>query len=87
MIKFLILFGVGYLAYRALKSWMTESSSLQKTFANKSAGEIEDVMIKDPFCEVYFPKRTGVHLKFQGEDLFFCSTECRDKFLTSRSEN
>ena len=87
MIKFLIIFGVGYFAYRLLKSWMTENSSLPKTDANKSAAEIEDVMIKDPFCEVYFPKRTGVHLKFQGEDLFFCSTECKDKFVASCSEN
>ena len=87
MIKFLVIFGVVYFAYRALKSWLTENSSLPNTGADKSAGEIEDVMIKDPFCEVYFPKRTGVHLKFQGEDLFFCSTECKDKFVASRSGN
>ncbi|RLC13066.1 MAG: hypothetical protein DRI57_16995 [Deltaproteobacteria bacterium] len=41
-------------------------------------------MIKDPVCEVYFPKRDGVHLSVDGQDVYFCSEECRDKFMESR---
>jgi YHS domain-containing protein len=52
----------------------------------KTAGEIEDDLVKDPFCEVYFSKRDGVHLKVDGEDLHFCSPECRDKFIASHSK-
>jgi len=58
----------------------------QRSIFEKSAGEIDDVMIKDPFCEMYFPKRDGVHQKLDGEDLYFCSAECRDKYMASRSE-
>ncbi|MBU1163547.1 MAG: hypothetical protein KKA75_05285 [Proteobacteria bacterium] len=43
-------------------------------------------MIKDPFCETYFPKRNGVHLLVDGKDLYFCSTECRDKFIASQQK-
>jgi uncharacterized protein len=39
------------------------------------------VMIQDPACGVYFPLREGIHLKHQGKDLYFCSPECKDKFL------
>ncbi|MBW1728928.1 MAG: hypothetical protein JRI63_11780 [Deltaproteobacteria bacterium] len=53
---------------------------------NKTAGEIDDVMIKDPFCEIYFPKKDGVHLRINGKDLYFCSKECRDKFLEKYSK-
>ena len=50
-----------------------------------SAGQIDDIMVKDPFCETYFPKRDGVHLKLGGKDLYFCSTDCRDQYLVEHS--
>jgi hypothetical protein len=52
----------------------------------RQAGRIDDVMIKDPQCGVYFPRRDGIVLKSGGDDLLFCSPECRDKYLAARSE-
>ncbi len=86
MLKLLIFIGVIYLLYRGLKSWMLPDAANRKAVFDKAAGKIDDIMIKDPFCEVYFPKRNGVHLRFNEEDLYFCSTECRDKFLKSHSK-
>ncbi len=86
MIRLIILFVIGYFAYRAIRSWMHPNTFRKKTVAGKAAGEIDDIMVKDPFCEVYFPKRNGVHLEVDGKDLYFCSTKCRDKFIASRSE-
>ena len=85
--RLLILLVVIYLGYRALKSWMLPGQPSQRPVSGKAAGEIDDEMVKDPYCEVYFPKRNGVHLKVDGNDLYFCSTECRDKFIESRSES
>ena len=84
--RLLIIIGVAYLAYRALKSWMLQNVSTEKTVTGETTGEIDDVMVKDPFCQVYFPKRNGVHLKADGEDLYFCSKECRDRFIEVRNE-
>jgi YHS domain-containing protein len=42
-------------------------------------------MVKDPQCEVFFPKNEAVRARIGGRDLFFCSTECRDKFLENQS--
>jgi len=84
--RLLIFLGLIYLCYRILKSWMLPSASTSKTFAGQAAGEIDDVMIKDPVCEVYFPQRDGVHLKTDGQDLYFCSLECRDTFIDMRSK-
>ena len=64
---------------------MLQGRPSQNTVSNKTAGEIADVMIKDPFCEIYFPKKDGVHLRFEGKDLYFCSKECRDKFVEKYS--
>ena len=87
MIRFIILAVVAYVFYRALKSWMFPAPGDSKTVADQNIGKIDDVMIKDPFCEVYFPKRNGVHLEFGGQDLYFCSAECKDKYITAQSEN
>ena len=86
MIRFVILAIVGYVAYRALKSWMFPNASSSESVAGRNVGEIDDIMIKDPYCEAYFPKKDAVHLKFDGKDMQFCSTQCRDKFLADHSE-
>ena len=85
MIRFIILAVVGYVAYRALKRWVFQDPSAESV-TGKKAGEIDDVMIKDPYCEAYFPKRNAVTLKFNGKDLHFCSSQCKDKFLASQTE-
>jgi YHS domain-containing protein len=65
---------------------MLQNRSSQKHVFDKTAAEIDDVMIKDPFCNVYFPKRDGVRLNLDGKDLYFCSAECRDKFMAAHSK-
>ena len=84
MIRIIIFIVAGYLLYRAVKSWMLPTSS-KRSVSRKNTTEIDDVMIKDPFCESYFPKRNGVHLNFDGKDLYFCSSKCRDEFAAGHS--
>lgn len=84
MIRFLILLGIGYFGYKLARNWI--SGNLSKTVTTREAGQIDDIMVKDPYCQVYFPKRDGFHVKVDGEDLYFCSEECRDNFLASRAE-
>lgn len=87
MIRFIILAVVGYVFYRALKSWMFPNPDTSKTVADKNIGQIDDVMIKDPYCEAYFPKRNAVHLNHAGQDLYFCSAECKNKYIAAQSGN
>jgi len=87
MIRFLAFLGALYLGYKGFKIWlMYQIDSARKFQEQKSGDKIEDILVKDPFCEVYFPKREGVHLSVSGQDLYFCSTECRDKFIESRNK-
>ncbi|MGB5158016.1 hypothetical protein [Desulfobacterium sp. N47] len=53
--------------------------------ADTKADTVDDVMVKDPVCEVYFPRHDGIHLNFGGKDMYFCSPECRDKFVKLNS--
>jgi len=87
MIRVILIFVLGYVCYRALKSWLQPIEKTSRRAAGRSAGQVDDVMIKDPFCEAYFPKRNAVHLNLDGKDLHFCSVECKDKYLATLSEN
>lgn len=85
--RLLIFIAIIYILYRALKSWLIKNGPASDSqLTGKAAGEIDDIMVKDPYCEVYFPKRKGLHLKVDGENLYFCSPKCRDKFIESRSD-
>lgn len=79
--RLLILAGLFYLLYHVLKKWMVAGHlSAREGAFPKSAGEIDDLMVKDPYCETYFPKKDGYHLKVDGKDLYFCSSECRERY-------
>jgi YHS domain-containing protein len=65
---------------------MLQGGSPKKTVYNTTAAQMDDVMIQDPFCEIYFPKKDGVHLRINGKDLYFCSEDCRDKYLEIHSK-
>jgi YHS domain-containing protein len=86
MIRIIILAVVGYVFYRALKTWMFPTATTSKPVGDQNIGKIDDVMIKDPFCEVYFPKRNAVHLNLGGKDLYFCSVKCRDQYVQDQSD-
>ncbi len=74
-----------YFIWRAVKSWMTPSIPPMSSDAGRPVGDIDDVMVQDPYCKVYFPQRNGYYLNDNGNDVYFCSPECRDKFVASQS--
>ena len=82
MIRLIVIAALVYFLYRALKSWIFKNvPPIDQGERKTPAGQIDDVMVKDPFCEAYFPKRKGVPLKKDGQLLLFCSQECRDKYI------
>ena len=84
--KLLVLLVVGYFCYRALKNWVMPASPTRENVSSNIAGEIDDVMIQDPICGVYFPKRNGVSLQVKGEEYYFCSQECKTEFIHTHKE-
>ncbi|NIW94249.1 MAG: hypothetical protein GWN20_15540 [Phycisphaerae bacterium] len=58
----------------------------KKNVSSRANGQIDDVMVKDPFCETYFPRRNAVRLKMNGNVYYFCSKDCRDKYIAQHSD-
>ena len=48
---------------------------------------VDDVMVKDPFCEVYLPRRKGIKDVIEGKTYYFCSIACRDRSLKAMKDS
>ncbi len=84
MIRFIILALVAYVFYRALKNWITGGGTGGGR-KQATGGEADNVLIQDPVCNTYFAQRDGVHLRHEGQDLYFCSPRCRERYLLDQA--
>ncbi len=85
MIRLIILGALAYFGFKAVKRlFLSGTVSRWEDNRGDAVSKVDDIMVKDPYCQSYFPKRNGIRLHFNGEDLFFCSPECRDHFLEDK---
>jgi uncharacterized protein len=42
-------------------------------------------MVRDPVCHLYLPRTEAIRRKVRGQEHYFCSPGCLDKFLAIRS--
>lgn len=45
---------------------------------------ISGVMVKDESCQTYLPRSEALREVVDGREYFFCSKDCRQKFLEER---
>jgi YHS domain-containing protein len=43
-------------------------------------------MVKDPVCGMYMDSRLAVRIEDRKESYYFCSEECKDKYLSKSTE-
>jgi uncharacterized protein len=77
LIRFIIFLALGYVIYRIVKTVV----SSPKQVGSKRKDGVIDEMVQDPFCQTYVPRRDARRKVIQGKEYFFCSEECRDKYL------
>ncbi len=83
--RLIIIVAILYFAYLALKVWIRRNM-IGPTRPPRGPGEqIDDLMVQDPVCGIYFPKKTGVPLNIDGKTLLFCGEECKEKYLAERA--
>lgn len=81
MIRLIIYIILFYLGYQALRRWLAGPRISDIRPDSHAVHPVDDVMVKDPQCGVFFPKKEAVHLRHGGQDLFFCSEKCKDDYL------
>lgn len=81
--RLLIIIGLLYLLFRVVKKKIGDFGA--SSFETPT-DEIDDIMVKDPICETHIPRRESIHVRHRGEDYFFCSPECRDRFVALKEK-
>lgn len=86
MLKFIVLALVGYIFYRALKSWMIGSGPRPQDIDGRGPTDVDDVLVQDPVCKTYIAQRNSIQLRQDGKVVSFCSTQCRDRYVQDHPE-
>jgi YHS domain-containing protein len=82
MFKILLGLGLGYLGYVIVKQvagslglWPQAPKPLDK----EKEGEA-DVLVQDPVCKTFIPRREALRAERDGSTYFFCSEGCLKRF-------
>ena len=83
MFKFLLYLGLGYVAYliikpvaRSLGLWPQAPRPVEKD-------QEPDLLVQDPVCKTFIPRREALRAEKGGTTYFFCSEGCLKRFLSS----
>lgn len=71
---------LAYIVYKFIRLYQKLS---QKRFSPPQSKQSSGLMVKDEICNTYLPKEDAIKELKEGKEYFFCSKECRQKFLES----
>ncbi|MFW5931794.1 MAG: YHS domain-containing protein [Desulfohalobiaceae bacterium] len=79
MFKVIVFLVAGFLLYKLVMGDQKKKMEAKgkKTSKKVEAGE----MVKDPVCGTYVSVDSDIRVKQGGQVYYFCSYECRDRFL------
>jgi hypothetical protein len=86
MIRILIYGIFIYLGYRILKPWVASLLGGSREDPHSGSSPEEAELIRDPQCGTYFLRQRGIAARIGSQDVYFCSTECRDKYLLNHRQ-
>jgi len=67
-----------FLIFRFFRA-LNKASKPQRT-----SKRVSGTMVKDEFCDTYLPKEDAIREVYKGKEYYFCSSECRQKFLEQK---
>jgi uncharacterized protein len=81
--RLLILCLLIYLGFRAVKMFRSpgKPSARPVMSADRMPVAVDDIMVRDPACGIYIPRKDAIRETIGGETCYFCSVACRDKYL------
>jgi YHS domain-containing protein len=81
MLRLLFGLGLGYLGYWAIKK-VAGSLGLWPQAPKPLEDREPDVLVQDPVCKTFIPRRDALKTQKDGKDYFFCSEGCLKRFLS-----
>lgn len=87
MLRYLIILGLIYLFYYAVKKTFFPSPrgpSFSRGQPSHDRPGAEKELVQDPQCQTYIPKDTALTAHLNGHTYYFCSRECLEQFTRNR---
>jgi len=85
MIRYVITLLLIYLFYRMVRAIFLPNQKTTRFPRRKPHGnQAIDEMVRDPVCGVYVPKREALTASSGGETIYFCSPQCRERYLEAK---
>lgn len=88
MIKYLLIAAAIYIVYRLFANDLKKKKAEQEQMEKKETEEkiASGDMVPDPECGVYVSIEDAISVKNGKDTYYFCSYDCRDKFLKKLSD-
>jgi len=81
MLRLIYYLIIAYLVYIIIRFFQNLAKKSQPP---KSNPRLSGMMVKDEACNTYIPKEEAIREVIDGQEHFFCSKDCRKKFLEQR---
>jgi len=82
MFRLLLGLGLGYLGYWAIKKVAGSLGLWPQAPKPLDREEGPDVLVQDPVCKTFIPRRDALKTQRDGKEYFFCSEGCLKRFLS-----
>ena len=69
-----------------LLAWFIRRGSRPAPLGKTPPKPVGGQMVRDRICDTFLPRDRAIELRRGEERLFFCSTECRDRYLTQAQD-
>ena len=83
MIRLIYYAIVAYLVYRLIRFFQGLGRTVRPA-GPPPPQQLTGTMVKDETCGTYVPKEEALREVLDGEERFFCSKDCRRKFLEEK---
>lgn len=74
-----------FAAMSLLRGVLSPERSGQRTRTPAGGREHRGKLVKDPICGTYVPTQTALSTHMDSETFYFCSEECRSRFIAGDS--
>ena len=74
---------IAYIVYLVLRSVLGPA---RRARPQRPPRRLSGTMVKDEVCNTYLPQEDAVRANMDGTDHFFCSRECRDKYVEQKKK-
>ncbi|MGB9004457.1 MAG: hypothetical protein WCB96_01905 [Candidatus Aminicenantales bacterium] len=78
---------LAYIIYAVIRFFSRSSGRKSSPRQTPRTSRAAGMMVKDEVCHIYLPREDALREIQGGQEYFFCSQECRKKFLESRKES